>query len=41
MHAQRDDPLLGKMIGALESNTLPSLPDLPVPLHSFTCMTDC
>ena len=30
MHAQCDDSLLGKIIGALESNTLPSLPDLPV-----------
>ena len=35
MHAQRDDPLLGKIIGALESNTLPALPELPVSLSQL------
>ena len=35
MHAQCDDPLLGKIIGALETNTLPTLPDLPVSPSQF------
>ena len=35
MHAQRDDPLLSKIIYALESNMLPTLPDLPVSPSQF------